>query len=72
MNFLMIFFKFDKSHWLRSYATKTEGKMVKKKLFFFADFEVKNYLTLKNYGSFGKVFFRPFRCRFQVEKILLG
>ena len=39
MNFLMIFVEYEKSHWLISYTTKTDGKMVKK--LFLADFEGK-------------------------------
>ena len=44
--------------------------MVKKQ--FFADFEGENYFNPKNYELIWKVFVRPFRCRFQVEKIPFG
>ena len=40
MNFLMIFFKFDKSHLLRNYTTITDEKTVKE--LFFANCEGKN------------------------------
>ena len=64
-------FKFENIFFiLKVIQQKLTEKWPKKQ--FFPDFEDKNYLNPKNYLSFGKGFLRPFRCRFQVEKIPLG
>ena len=70
MNFLIPVSNLKILFYFKSYTTKTDGKMAKKAVF--PDFEDKNYLNPKNYLLFGKGFLRPFRCRFQVEKIPLG
>ena len=49
---------------------KLSKKWLKKQ--FSANFEGKNKYNPKNYGSFEKVFFRPFWCHFQNEKNPLG